>query len=128
MAEQRKIEFVVEPTDIQLPEINEKKAETIQPELPINRLKKITNLEKIILLTLALFFVVLSALTIQLSNRVAKYEENITTMQRKNESINGNVSELQQEKTELSRVDKLNKEAKKEGLEKTEDNIRNVTE
>ena len=129
MAEQRSFDVieqnVSEPVELLVVENEPEQTEFKQP---ISRLKRITKIEKMLMLALIAFFVVLSALTVQISNRVAQYEREISSIESKNGEIRQSVVELEQEKTELSRVDRLNEIAKQAGLSKHDDKIRNVIE
>ena len=129
MAEQRNFDVIEEVTSepVEL-SIVENEPEKVEFKQPVSRLKRITKIEKLLVLALIVFFVVLSALTVQISNRVAQYEREISSIESKNGEIRQSVSELEQEKTELSRVDRLNKIAKQAGLSKHDDKIRNVIE
>ncbi|MGX6962609.1 septum formation initiator family protein [Vagococcus xieshaowenii] len=129
MAEQRSFDVIEqavnEPVELSVIETS---TENVDFSQPISRLERITKIEKLLVATLIVFFVILSALTVQISNRVSQYENEISSIESKNSGIKQSVTELEQEKTELSRVDKLNEIAKQAGLTKHEDNIRNVTD
>ena len=129
MAEQRSFDVIEQVTSepVELSVI-ENQPESVDFKQPVSRLARISKIEKLLVAALIVFFIVLSALTVQVSNRVAQYEKEISTIESKNSEINQSVVELEQEKTELSRVDRLNKIAKQAGLSKHEDKIRNVTE
>ncbi|MGX7031433.1 cell division protein FtsL [Vagococcus zengguangii] len=128
MAEQRSFD-VIEQTVSEPVELSviENQPEAVDFKQPVSRLERITKVEKMLVLALIVFFVVLSALTVQISNRVSQYEREISSIESKNTEIKKSVIELEQEKTELSRVDRLNEIAKQAGLSKHEDKIRNVT-
>ncbi|MGX6978500.1 cell division protein FtsL [Vagococcus elongatus] len=102
--------------------------EVVIYQQPVSRLRKISKMEKVVFGILVLFLLGVSGLTIQLSNRIAQQEQNIATIQEEKENLRGDVRELEQEKGELSRPERLKNAAEKEGLEKNEENIRNVTE
>lgn len=128
MAEQRNFETIEEVVNEPLElSVIENLNEPVDFKQPLSRLEHITKIEKLLVTTLVVFFVVLSAVTVQISNRVSQYEKEISSIQSKNAEVKQSVLELEQEKTELSRVDKLNEVAKQAGLKKHEDSIRNVT-
>lgn len=102
--------------------------EVVIYQQPVSRLRKISNLEKVVFGFLVLFLLGISGLTIQLSNKIAQQEQNIAIIQEEKENLRGDVKELEQEKGELSRPERLKQAAEKEGLKKNEENIRNVTE
>lgn len=124
MAELRQPEFHDQNLIQSSEEMNQ---EVVLYEQPMNHLKKITKMEKMILVLLVLFLVGVSSLAIQLSNNISKYEEQVAEVQSDSSNIQESIKELKQEKTELSKVDRIKQAAEKEGLEINEANIRNVT-
>ena len=108
-----------EPVNLPEPEL--------QPvHIPEKRLRRISVLEKIVIGLLATATLCLAFGTIYLRNEITKVQENITTVQKNIDSQTSSINQLQQEKTELSRADRIKEIAEKLGLTLNEDNIRNV--
>ncbi|MGX7198909.1 cell division protein FtsL [Enterococcus nangangensis] len=95
-------------------------------EFPKKKLRHITFLEKAVATLVIVGTLALAFSTIYLRNEITKVQENITTVQTSINQRTTNIDQLQQEKTELSRADRIKEIAEKLGLTLKEDNIRNV--
>ena len=93
---------------------------------PKEHLKKITKIEKFIFFSIIFFFLILSGATIQVSSNLAKAEANVSAGQADIDKQKETINELEQEKSELLRADRIKKAAQKAGLKVNEEQIRNV--
>lgn len=99
----------------------------MQPvHIPEKRMKRISVLEKLVIGLIVLGVLGLAFGTVYMSNEITKVQENITTVQNNIDSHTASINQLQQEKTELSRAERIKEIAAKLGLTLNEANIRNV--
>ncbi|MGM0123693.1 cell division protein FtsL [Enterococcus sp. AZ194] len=120
-------EFHDEPNIDQLPEFApEVEEEVIISISPAKRLKRFTNLEKILVVGLASVIIGLSVMTIRLRTNISSVERDISGMTSTITTNKSEISRLEQEKNELSRSDRVKKIAEKQGLTINDDNLRKV--
>ena len=127
MAEVRKLDEY-EKTAVEVPTKKGDSKKEVPVVFPQKRLKKVTRLEKIAMGMLLLIFIGLAFTTIYLSTAIAKESEQISTMQQGISTDNDKIIELEQEKSELSRKDRIKAIAEKSGLKLIEENIKKVSE
>ncbi|MFC0233384.1 cell division protein FtsL [Vagococcus entomophilus] len=96
-------------------------------QLSEKRIKGISRLEKITIGGIVLMCIVLAMTTIYMSTVVNKETESITNTQQEIERTTNSITKLQQEKSELSRKDRVKSIADKASLKQIEGNIRTVT-
>ncbi len=99
--------------------------ETLQT-ISKNKLAKISLSEKILVGVLILVLLFFAVLTVQVSTKITRVSENITAIQQKIEVNKEGISQLEQEKNELSRAERIKKIAEEAGLTANDDNVRNV--
>lgn len=73
---------------------------------------------------LVTFICIISLISIQ--NEITDISQNIVTVEQKNNDVDEEIKEMTQEENELSRVDRVMKIAKEEGLSVDDNNIRKV--
>ena len=73
---------------------------------------------------LVTFICIISLISIQ--NEITDISQNIVTIEQKNNGVDEEIKEMTQEENELSRVDRVMKIAKEEGLSVDDNNIRKV--
>ncbi|CAM3957275.1 cell division protein FtsL [Catellicoccus marimammalium] len=73
---------------------------------------------------LVTFICIISLISIQ--NEITDISQNIVTIEQKNNDVDEEIKEMTQEENELSRVDRVMKIAKEEGLSVDDNNIRKV--
>lgn len=96
------------------------------PVSPAKRLKHVSLLEKGMVAFLVVAAVILSVVTIQVRTSISKTEKEITSIQAELLTKEADTTRLQQEKSELSRTDRLKEIAEKAGLSVNDDNLRKV--
>lgn len=96
------------------------------PHLPKRRLQHISRMEKIIAVLLLLGVIAMSVLTIQLRTNITKVENSVSEVQQTIIQNEAELSKLKQEKSELSRIDRIQDIAKELGLTENADNLRKV--
>lgn len=99
--------------------------ETLQT-ISKNKLAKISLSEKILVGVLILVLLFFAVLTVQVSTKITRVSENITAIQQNTEVNKEAISQLEQEKNELSRAERIKKIAEEAGLTANDDNVRNV--
>ncbi|MFZ4899150.1 cell division protein FtsL [Enterococcus durans] len=114
---------MVEQPEHQLPDSNQ---EVILPQSPAKRLKHISNLEKLAVVSITLSVIALCILTVMLRTNISGVENEITTIQTKIDKKNVEKTSLVQEKNELSRTERIKKIAEEKGLSINDDNLRKV--
>jgi len=96
------------------------------PTSPFTRLAKLSKLEKWLTSTIIFGAIALGLLAINLRTQISSVENTITTIQNKIDDANTTKTDLQQEKNELSKTERIQKIAEEKGLSIKEDNLRNV--
>lgn len=103
---------------------------TIEPikiaSSPAKRLKKISKLEKFFVAMLGLMMIATALFTIQVRNTISKTENEISALQADIVKKEEEANRLEQEKSELSRSDRIKKIADDEGLTVNDENLRKV--
>lgn len=93
---------------------------------PAKRLKKISKLEKFFVAMLGLMMIATALFTIQVRNTISKTENEISALQADIVKKEEEANRLEQEKSELSRSDRIKKVADDEGLTVNDENLRKV--
>ncbi|MDT2613706.1 cell division protein FtsL [Enterococcus dongliensis] len=93
---------------------------------PGDRLKKITRVEKFAVLAFLAMLIGLSIVMVNYRNEISKTQNEITSIQTNIDAKEKTATQLQQEKSELSRSDRLKEVAKKAGLSINDENLRKV--
>jgi cell division protein FtsL len=96
------------------------------PLSPTRKLKRISNLEKIITYACLALLVVLGVVMINIRMTVSKVEQEISIIQDGVTQNEGTILQLEQEKNELSKSERIKKIADDQGLSITSDNLRKV--
>jgi cell division protein FtsL len=86
---------------------------------PGDRLKKITRVEKFAVLAFLVMLIGLSVVMVNYRNEISSIQTDIDAKEK-------TATQLQQEKSELSRSDRLKEIAEKAGLSINDDNLRKV--
>ncbi|MGY3749706.1 hypothetical protein [Vagococcus acidifermentans] len=109
------------------PSTKEKVLTEVTPYLvPKRKLDKVSKLEKLVVALFIVTFVVLSVATVQLSTAINQEEKPITAIQQEVSADKEIIEQLEQEKNELSRKDRVNKIAEEADVKHREENIRNI--
>ena len=106
------------------PSISMVPKETLQASKKRKNKKRIYYVISYMALFVLTFFSILTVVHMQ--NTVTKTSTAIVTQQHKNATLGEKVEELQQEKSELSRADRIMKIAKESGLVVNDNNLRKV--
>lgn len=93
---------------------------------PGDRLKKITRIEKVVVLAFLVMLIGLSIIMVNYRNEISKTQNDITSIQTDIDGKEKTATQLQQEKSELSRSDRLKEVAEKAGLSINDANLRKV--
>lgn len=93
---------------------------------PADRLKRVTRLEKVVVLGMLLLLIGTAIIMVNFRNEISKTQNEITSIQAKIDQNEKQATQLQQEKNELSRSERLKKVAEKAGLTINDDNLRKV--
>ncbi|MBO0452789.1 cell division protein FtsL [Candidatus Enterococcus murrayae] len=93
---------------------------------PGDRLKKITRVEKFAVLAFLVMLIGLSIVMVNYRNEISKTQNEITSIQTDIDAKEKTATQLQQEKSELSRSDRLKEIAEKAGLSINDANLRKV--
>lgn len=93
---------------------------------PGDRLKKISRIEKIAVLAFLVMLIGLAIVMVNYRNDISKTQNEITSIQTDIEIKEKTATQLQQEKSELSRSDRLKEIAEKSGLSINDANLRKV--
>lgn len=96
------------------------------PTSPTVKLSKLSKMELILIVGFILGAIILGVFTINLRTQVSSAENVITAIQAKTNEATNKKMDLQQEKNELSKTERIQKIAEKKGLSIKEDNLRNV--
>ncbi len=114
--------------DVGIPtEISDKVVEKPkQPKKKSDPNKGITRLEKILFFALVFCSIGLAFFTVRLRTDIIKVTGDITTIESEMTDINSQITLLEQERNELSRVERVKEIAEKAGLSSIEENIRKV--
>ena len=120
--------------DYQSPQV-ETETQSPQSQLPVTepvltypskKTKRITMLEKVIFSGVIIAFLVAAVFTIRLATGINQLEREIISIEQGNAEKQDQTNELEQEKSELSRADRIKKAAEDAGLKVNDENIRNV--
>ncbi|EMF0180426.1 cell division protein FtsL [Enterococcus hirae] len=114
---------VVDQPEQQLPDSNQ---EIVRPQSPDKRLKHISVLEKLAVVSIIFSVIALCVLTVMLRTNISGVEKAITTIQTEITQKNQEKTSLVQEKNELSRTERIKKIAEEKGLSINDDNLRKV--
>lgn len=101
-----------------------KPSTTPTQKAPKTKKKKIYYWLTAIGVLLVTFICIISLISIQ--NEITDISQNIVTIEQKNNDVDEEIKEMTQEENELSRVDRVMKIAKEEGLSVDDNNIRKV--
>lgn len=93
---------------------------------PADRLKKISRIEKIVAVGLLAMLISMAVIMVNTRNDISKTQNDITNTQTEIDQKEKTATQLQQEKNELSRSDRLKEIAEKDGLSINDENLRKV--
>ena len=96
------------------------------PLSPTRKLSRISKAEKLITYSCLALLVVLSVVMINIRMTVSKVEQEISIIQDGVTQNEGTILQLEQEKNELSKSERIKKIADDQGLSITSDNLRKV--
>lgn len=96
------------------------------PASPARRLKSISRLEKFIVAFIIVAAIGLSVLTISVRTNISQMEHDISLIQAETTENQKKASQLEQEKNELSKTERIKKVAEEKGLSINDDNLRKV--
>ncbi|KAF1301343.1 MULTISPECIES: cell division protein FtsL [Enterococcus] len=96
------------------------------PHSPARRLKRISKLEKLIGAILFAAIIGLAVLTIYVRTDISQLEHDVSLIQAETTQQNEETTRLEQEKSELSKTERIKKVAEKQGLTINDDNLRKV--
>lgn len=96
------------------------------PLSPARKLNRITRMEKIIAAAMVGVLIVLGLLMINLRTTISQVEQDISVLQQDVTSKEAQALQLEQEKNELSKSERIQKIAEDEGLSINSDNLRKV--
>ena len=131
MAELKKVqEYPYDFPEVDLPEQHlpdsSSEREIVLPQSPAKRLKQISNLEKIAVISIVLSVIALCILTVMLRTNISGMEKEISSLQTEYNQKNQEKISLDQEKSELSRTERIKQIAEEKGLSINDDNLRKV--
>ena len=115
-----------EPTIEQLPSEPERPEVIRVPASPARRLKSISNLEKLIAAFVIIAVLTLAILTINIRTTISQVEHDISLIQSDINEKNSQAEQLEQERNELSKTERIKKVAEDNGLSIDDDNLRKV--
>ncbi|OTN77274.1 cell division protein FtsL [Enterococcus sp. 8G7_MSG3316] len=96
------------------------------PASPQRRLKSISALEKLIATFVVLAVITLAILTISIRTNISQVEHDISLIQSDINEKTAEAEQLEQEKNELSKTDRIKKIAEDQGLSIDDGNLRKV--
>lgn len=96
------------------------------PASPQRRLKSISALEKLIAAFVVLAVITLAILTISIRTNISQVEHDISLIQSDINEKTAEAEQLEQEKNELSKTDRIKKIAEDQGLTIDDGNLRKV--
>lgn len=113
--------------DINIPQEIEPVREE-QPVLtyPKKKLQNISRAEKVIVALMVVAFLTIAVLTVKLTTTISQAEEDISVILQDITEQESRAAKLEQEKSELSRTERIKQAAEKAGLTVEDENIRNV--
>lgn len=135
MAELKKVEDFIydtqimeESTPVMDPQHEEKKVlkKGELPQSPKKHLKNISRLEKVLGFLLISAIIGIAILTVQVRTAITQASNEITAAKATIEQKEEKALKLEQEKTELSKADRIREVAKNKGLSEIDGNLRNV--
>jgi cell division protein FtsL len=115
-----------EPTIEQLPNEPERPEVIRVPASPARRLKSISNLEKLIAAFVIVAVLTLAILTINIRTSISQVEHDISLIESDINEKNSQAEQLEQERNELSKTERIKKVAEDNGLSIDNDNLRKV--
>jgi cell division protein FtsL len=118
-------EMVEQPDYYPLPDSTPER-EIELPQSPAKHLRKISNLEKLSIAGMIFAVIALSIFTIMLRTNISGLENDITSIQSETTIKKQEMNSLEQEKSELSRTERIKKIAEEKGLSINDDNLRKV--
>ncbi|HPI99836.1 MAG TPA: cell division protein FtsL [Enterococcus sp.] len=98
----------------------------VVPLSPARKLSRISTMEKVISLSLLVTFIALGLLMISLRTTISQVEHSISILQDDVTTNEAEILQLEQEKNELSKSERIQKIAEEEGLSINSDNLRKV--
>lgn len=134
MAELKKVnDFHYESPEMDQPTVATEQDRKMQEEtlpvptlLPKKKLKNVSLLEKLIGVVLVCATIGIAIATIQVRTTIVQTMNDITETQAVIKEKEDNALKLEQERSELSKSDRIKDVAKKQGLENNGDNVRTV--
>ncbi|ANU72430.1 cell division protein FtsL [Enterococcus faecalis] len=130
MAELKKVnDFHYEAPEMDQPTVATEQDRKMQEEttlLPKKKLKNVSLLEKLIGVVLVCATIGIAIATIQVRTTIVQTMNDITETQAVIKEKEDNALKLEQERSELSKSDRIKDVAKKQGLENNGDNVRTV--
>lgn len=131
MAELKKVQqYPYDLQEIELPEQplpdSPSEKEIVLPQSPAKRLKQISIFEKLAVVCIAFSVIALCVLTVMLRTNISGMEKQIGALQVEYNEKNQEKISLEQEKSELSRTERVKKIAEEKGLSNNDDNLRKV--
>ncbi|MDH6364441.1 cell division protein FtsL [Enterococcus sp. PF1-24] len=99
---------------------------TQAPVLPAGHFKRLSKMEKFILSLILMGIIGISVGTIQLRTTITKVEDEISSIQTEIAEKNSSARLLEQEKSELSRKERVKEVADKKGMVISDDNLRKL--
>lgn len=115
-----------EQTNIQPSDTPSRPEVVVVPLSPARKLEKVTRIEKMVVALLLIALIGLGLLTISLRTTISEVEQNVSTMQEKVNQKETESARLEQEKSELSKSERIQKIAEKKGLKIDSDHLRKV--
>ncbi|EOT27991.1 cell division protein FtsL [Enterococcus saccharolyticus] len=98
----------------------------VVPLSPARKLSRITSMEKVISLSLLVALIALGVLMISLRTTISQVEHDVSILQDDVTTNEAEILQLEQEKNELSKSERIQKIAEEEGLSINSDNLRKV--
>lgn len=123
------------PLEVEVPQTTEQPSPIAEPSedisipfSPEKRLRRVSTMEKIIVALLIMAAITVSVATIQLRTTISTTEKTISSIQAETETQQEEAERLEQQKSELSRTDRIKEIAEEKGLTINDDNLRKVEE
>lgn len=98
----------------------------VVPQSPAHKLKKISKIEKLIGVFLLGAMIGLAVLTIYVRTDISQLEHDVSLIQAETTQKKEDSTRLEQEKSELSKTDRIKKIAEEKGMTINDDNLRKV--
>lgn len=119
-------EIVIEAVKPQPSPTTDRPEVVVVPLSPSRKLARISKLEKMIVGAMILLLIILSVTMISLRTTISKVEQDISLIQEGVTKSEAEILQLEQEKNELSKSERIKKIAEEQGLSITSDNLRKV--